>query len=274
MPTALLVLDVPDVLADLTLDERVRAHRLLDTLPAGSAFARRTAAALHGFDVPAHTERDVPRRLEVVVPFGRTPVRREGVRCYAAELGDDVVEVDGLPVTSVLRTAVDVARFCPRFVALPVLDVAARAGLFSPVQALVRLDDLPGGRGVRIARHTAGMVDPGAESPPESLVRIRLDDAGFPRPQTQIPVPGARGELLRLDLGWQERRVAVEYDGREFHDGWREQRHDGARREHLQRLGWVVLPVTSGDVLGRVPRLEQAVGEVLGMEPRLRTRRW
>ena len=78
----------------------------------------------------------------------------------------------------------------------------------------------------------------------------------------------------RLDLGWPERRVAVEYDGEEFH-GTPEQRvHDERRRATLERCGWTVISVGSGEVLGRSLALERGVGELLGLEPATRSRLW
>ena len=97
-------------------------------------------------------------------------------------------------------------------------------------------------------------------------MRLRVVDAGFPRPEPQIWVHDARGApLYRLDMGWREVRAAGEYDGEEHH-GPDEAEHDRHRRAVLeQEHGWTVLVAGRGDVLGRDMGLERAVGEVLGL---------
>lgn len=101
-------------------------------------------------------------------------------------------------------------------------------------------------------------------------------DAGFPRPEPQILVTDEHGVVVyRLDMGWRDKRVAVEYDGVEFHSEEDDVAHDEQRREVLdKRFGWHVVGVGRGLVLGRSLELEYGVGELLGLEPQIRTRRW
>ncbi|WP_432507701.1 hypothetical protein [Kineococcus arenarius] len=212
--------------------------------------------------------------VECVVETGRAPLRRPGVRCYEAVLRGDV-ELDGaVPVTSVLRTCLDTARYEVPPLALAMLDRALRMGLLDPGAALSRLEEVPGERGVARARRLLTLVDAGAESPGESWLRLRLADAGFPRVRTQIEVPRAGRAPWRLDAGWPDRRIAVEYDGEEFHGSARQREHDERRRADLRRRGWTVVGVGRGEVLGRSLALEQGVGELLGLEPAIRRRLW
>jgi very-short-patch-repair endonuclease len=81
--------------------------------------------------------------------------------------------------------------------------------------------------------------------------------------------------LYRLDMGWPERRIAVEYDGEEFHSAPEHRVRDAARRTHLAReFGWHAVGVGEGEVLGASLDLERGVGELLGLEPQIRRRRW
>ena len=58
------------------------------------------------------------------------------------------------------------------------------------------------------------LFDAGAQSPKETWLRLLLIQAGLPRPQTQIPVRDEFGEAIAyLDMGWEDMKVAVEYDG-------------------------------------------------------------
>ena len=64
------------------------------------------------------------------------------------------------------------------------------------------------------SRACCDLVDEGAQSPKETWLRLLLIEAGFPRPQTQIPVLAPDGyPRYYLDMGWPEFMVAVEYDG-------------------------------------------------------------
>jgi very-short-patch-repair endonuclease len=75
-------------------------------------------------------------------------------------------------------------------------------------------------------------------------------DTGFPRPRTQVRVPGPLGASLFIDLGYAAYRVGVEYDGERHHMTRRDREHDESRRRWLrEELGWELVLVTRGDVL-------------------------
>jgi len=78
-------------------------------------------------------------------------------------------------------------------------------------------------------------------------VLLSLFDAGFPVPTQQFPVLDMRGrEVYRLDLAWEEPRVALEYDGYAAHA--ERVARDAARDEDLRRRGWVVIRATVEDL--------------------------
>lgn len=266
--------DLARRLVDLSLDDADRVRALATALPAGGAVSRRTAAALHGFHLFGHREQNARLPLQCTLPRGSERIRRPGVESFTATLDGDVTHLDGLPVTTVERTVLDVARWCPPDLALPMLDLALRRGAWDRDELLARAEEVRGDRWVAQARYLITVADAGAESPGESLLRLRLADAGFDRPQTQIRVERGRGRHYRLDLGWAERRVAVEYDGVEGHDGAVHRAHDTRRRQWLFAQGWTVVVAHKGHVLGRSMELENAVGEILGVAPRNRYRRW
>ncbi|KOX09473.1 hypothetical protein ADK66_12145 [Micromonospora sp. NRRL B-16802] len=98
--------------------------------------------------------------------------------------------------------------------------------------------------GARRARWIFGLADGGAQSPPESQLRVRLVLGGLPRPAVQHPVRLPKGIVLHPNLAWPEYRVAVEYDGQWHADA--EQLHRDRRRLNLLvGAGWLVLHVTS-----------------------------
>jgi len=91
----------------------------------------------------------------------------------------------------------------------------------------------------------AQLLDPRAESPRESLLRVRMVDFGLPQPTSQRVVRDADGVFLaRLDFGWEEERVGVEYDGAHHREA---QTHTGDLRRHnqLRAHGWTVFQLDS-----------------------------
>lgn len=161
---------------------------------------------------------------------------------------DEVEVIDGVAVTSPARTAFDLGCWYPIATAVAGIDALART-------AEVKLADLEllarryaGRRGIAQARVAAALFDAGAQSPKESWLRVVLTQAGLPRPRTQIPVHNAFGDVLSyLDMGWEDLKVAVEYDGEQHrNDRWQYTR-DIRRLEALEGLGWIVVRVVAGD---------------------------
>jgi hypothetical protein len=256
-------------------DITTRARCLALRLPPGAAISRLTAAWLYGIDGRMPEQRCGPLVIECTVPCGREPLSRPGVKCYVAQLGDDVHLVDGVPCTSPERTAVDLLRWLSPHMGLAVADGLAARGLVC-VEALPQaVERFRGASGVAQARHLAPVVEPLTQSFGESWTRLRMLDAGFPRPEAQIPILVDDHLLYCLDMGWRRRRLAVEYDGEEFHSSEQQRQRDLRRRDDLERrFGWNVLAVGKGEVLGRSMDLERAVGDLLGMAPRISSRRW
>jgi very-short-patch-repair endonuclease len=99
------------------------------------------------------------------------------------------------------------------------------------------------------------LFDSGAQSPKESWLRLVLIQAGLPRPQTQIPVVNEFGSAIAyLDMGWEDVKVAVEYDGEQHRSDRHQYTWDLRRSEILQRRGWIVVRVVAGDRPAEVVR--------------------
>ncbi|HEX4471265.1 MAG TPA: DUF559 domain-containing protein [Nocardioides sp.] len=102
-------------------------------------------------------------------------------------------------------------------------------------------------RGVVQVRERVPLIDPRAESQPESWTRLELLDHGLPSPEVQwwIVVDGV--PTYRLDLAYPHAKVAIEYDGEEFHSSDADKVHDRERRAWLQQYGWTVIVVDRMD---------------------------
>lgn len=208
--------------------------------------AGRAAAALHGAKWV-----DEATSVELIGPFSHPPpgivVRRERIGPH------DVVELAGLPVTNLARTAFDLARHLPRGLAVAHLDALAGATDLAAKDVAPLIERHQGARGVRLCREALLLMDGGAQSPRESWLRLILIDAGLPRPTTQIRVTDGR-LVAYLDLGWEESMVAFEYDGDQHRtDRWQYVK-DIRRAEMVERLGWLVVKVIKEDHPNEVVR--------------------
>ncbi|MCM3661893.1 type IV toxin-antitoxin system AbiEi family antitoxin [Georgenia satyanarayanai] len=266
---------IPVDLAD-NLDARIAATALV--LPRGAAVARESAAWILGLDVRPPERWRAPPLLECLVPLGAVRPDRPGINAFISDLPpEDIAMVSGLPVTTPTRTGMDLARYRPRFIGLGSVDALTHAGLTTIDELAAAAERLNGRRFIRRARDVIDLCEPAAESPPESWCRLRLIEAGLPRPVVQISLTDEHGrEVYRLDMGILKERVGIEYDGREHHlRTVAQERHDERRRRDIHdRFRWTALATTSRDILGREPLLEHAVMELLGISLEVRRRRW
>ncbi len=130
-----------------------------------------------------------------------------------------------------------------------------RVGGFAVADLSAQLPRFRGARGVRQLRQLVPWADRRAESPAESLTRLRLYDDGLPAPAVQYEVRNVVGAVIyRLDLAYPELKLAIEYDGEEHHTSSDDRAHDLRRRDYLRRLGWTIVVLTAADVYGRDPQ--------------------
>ena len=236
-----------DVYADAAQEQ---THRLLAraaslAMPAGAALGGLTAADLWG--VPDLVGPDDP--VEVVLPPGTRWDPAPGVRVRTAHLAGDVVgHGPWLRWTSRVRTAVDLARSggsdLDEEVAL--LDRLVHAGMVQLGDVRAAAAALPRCRGSRRAREVAALADGLAESPQETRLRLLLHRAGL-SPVAQHVVRHRGAFVARVDLGWPDRRLAVEYDGL-WHRDPQQFVADRRRLNALLAAGWRIVFVTAADL--------------------------
>jgi hypothetical protein len=162
--------------------------------------------------------------------------------------------VDGMVVTTAARTAFDLGRRLELKMGVQRIDALMNAtGLqIRDVEAIAERH--AGVRGLVQLRETLRLVDGGAESPYESLTRVLLVEAGFPVPQTQIPIFDELGRLFaRIDMGWPEWLVGVDFDGAHHWTDSKQRTWDVERYAKLPDLGWIDVRLTSG-MLHRNPQ--------------------
>lgn len=212
------------------------AARLLALAPDHVA-SHRSAALLHGWPVLG-----IPPPQPLLSRSPRTTTDASSSRfvrvATLAEL--DIVELDGLQVTSPARTVVDVARHEQWRSAVVVGDAALRAGLDPEQLAEVagRCRKWPGGTaGLQVVHFADGRAD----GPLESIARVAFAALGLPAPELQVEVRDLEGRLIGIvDFLWRAQRTVCEMDGLLKYDGdpfalrREKEREDDLRRSGLE----------------------------------------
>ena len=150
-----------------------------------------------------------------------------------------------------MRAGADLLRLLPLPQAVVVADAVQHAGLCDREALQAELAASAAGlRGVVRARRALELSDARAESPPESLLRLALVQAGL-RPVPQFVVLDEHGRFVaRVDLALPAQRLAFEYDGRAVHEREDVFVRDRRRANDLARVGWTVLRFTAADLRG------------------------
>ncbi len=159
-----------------------------------------------------------PMRVDVLAPTGpsgSTPLISRHV-----EPETEVVEIDGMLVTGLARTVVDIARGIDLHravaIAYAALNEKTRGGLALVVPApdLEReLAEIAFRHGEARARHVVDFADGRSGSPIESSSRLTIDELGLPSPVLQHPFPRTGGGLWWVDFWWPEVGLVGECDG-------------------------------------------------------------
>lgn len=226
---------------------------------ARGVLSHQSAALVHGLVVPAWVRPD--GRLHLSRPHDRGLSGLPRVQTHARSVPPvDVTSIHGIPCTSLERTWVDLASLMPRGPVDPLVIAgdalvnhpwagegqargAARTTVVSLRAALERAGRF---KGVRAARLALDLVRVGADSPPETELRLALLAAGLPEPELQARIDPADPWAPAVDLAYRPWRLSLQYDG--AHHRTREQQGRDARRDGLvQDAGWRSLRLTAED---------------------------
>jgi hypothetical protein len=220
-----------------------------------ATIAGAAAAALHG-------AKWIPDAVPVELIHNNSRAPRGVLTRRDALIDGETQTLEGRPhwvVTTPERTAFDIGRRGAIHSAVVRLDALARATGIKVDDVLSVVKSHPRSPGLRTLEAALELVDPGAQSPRESYLRLLLIDAGLPRPQTQLPVLGVDGiPVAYLDLGWEDLMVGVEYDGDHHRIDRRQYVKDIRRLEMLERMGWLIVRVVAEDRPAEVLRQVRA----------------
>ena len=229
-------------------------------LPPGAAFSGLTAAWLHGIDV-------VPcNPIETTVPDEAGVSARAGIAVRRSTLAKgDVVQVRGMPATSIVRTLGEVCARLSLVEAVVIADAALHDRRIKLHQLVSWADSSAGRRGIRNLRRVLALVEPATESPMESRLRLVLVLGGLPRPKAQVSIHDRWGRFVgRPDLYYEQHRLGIEYDGGAHRNALAE---DNRRQNKLLNAGVRLLRFTGADVLGNPDLVAGQVRAILAEPP-------
>ncbi len=179
----------------------------------------------------------------------------------------EVLDVRGIAVTTAARTAFDIGRHTVvETVAVMRIDALMnRTSLdLDAIRAVAAAHR--GVPGLSRLRTVLSLVDGGAESPQETIARLALIRAGLPKPTTQVEIFDEFGEFVaRVDMAYERLKVAIEYDGEQHWADPKIRQADIDKMYELNRLGWIVIRVSSDQLRYRrttyTTRVEKALLE-------------
>lgn len=186
-----------------------RVHAVAVTRP-GCVFSHESAAALLGLPVTGE-----PRDVHVLADESGSGGDRGGLRVHTTRDPREIIEIDGVALTSAAECAIDIARDRRELVGLSVADAVLRAGHVRSADVLVaRNEDRASSRGRRRARWSLHRADGASESTLESFSRGTVDLLGYGEPELQAVLGRDR-----VDFRWAEDGVIGEADGDLKFDG-------------------------------------------------------
>ena len=239
---------VPEV-EGCPLDRSIRPYTLVTESAAASH-----ASAFLLWEFPGFLPGSDEQLIHISRPDSVAIMRRPGVKGHRGQFfADEIVNLNGLLVTSRTRTWLDCARkmsideitvVADHLLRIPRPDFEGRSEPFAAKEELGEmLDRHKGTPGIRKARLALEQARIGADSAPETRLRLALAYAGLPEPQLNMRTELSAGVVRQPDLAYQDRKVAVEYEG-EGHSEAAQIVRDIAREEDFARAGWLLVRIS------------------------------
>lgn len=231
------------------------AARALSEATPGAWISHVTAARLRGSLLPSWLS-DC-NELHLSKPTAFPGARRKGIHGHRVIVKPGEVEfVDGIWLSTRERTWLDLARQLPlndlvamgdELIRIPRPELEGRERAYSTVEELRCLVARhPNLQGVVRARQALDLMRVGSDSAPETFLRLSMLDAGLSEPELQVGLRPADPLSPSADLGFRQRKVAVQYDG--SHHLLEPQRLSDHRRDKaFEAAGWAVIIVDKTD---------------------------
>jgi hypothetical protein len=178
---------------------------------------------------------------------------------------DEIQMCRGLPVTTPVRTAYDLARWQKQLVeAVVAVDRLANRGQFDPAEVLQLAQRYPGARGSARLPRVVELADRRSGSPMETRLRLVLVLRGLPVPEVQYPVlDDRRRRAVWLDLAYPEHRIGIEYEGADHGNPDRVLR-DVSRITRLVADSWRIYRFTKFEIYSEQDQIARTIWRALG----------
>jgi hypothetical protein len=224
-----------------------------------AVFSGRTAAWLHGLDLPPCNP------IEVTLPLRCHTTRLVGVAVRRSTVSaGEIVMRRGMRATSVVRTLADLGRRLPLVEAVAALDMALHKRLLESTDLRSWSCAHPGYRGIARLRRAIELAEPATESVMETRLRLLLVLARLPRPHAQISLYDEFGDFVgRPDFYYPHQRLALEYDGSTHRQNLT---GDNRRQNRLVDAGYRLLRFTAADVISAPNSVVALVRRALSAE--------
>lgn len=235
----------PGVVRHVAHPDTWRGRLLAACLSTGGLASHRSAAVLWGLDSIVGT------MVEASVAWGAVS-RRPGVLLHRSTQMHTAgqVMIDGIPVTGLARTLIDLAAVVPPGLLESAVDDALRLRRINwpELHHGVLLHEVQGRRGCRVLRGLIAERYGRSEVPlsdwSRQVVR-RLVDGGLPEPELEYRVLDGDGALVaQVDVAFSVHRLAIELQSKRWHLNHRSFDADPVRWNRLTATGWRVYPIT------------------------------
>jgi len=232
------------------------AARSLSAASPGAWISHVTAAKIHGFSLPPWLSDS--HELHLSKPRTLPAVRRKGVIGHTVVVSEGEIELShGMWISTRSRTWLDLARILPlnelvsvgdELIRVPRPEFEQRELPFTTIHELrIMVDRHKNLQGVVRAREALDLMRVGADSAPETALRLAMLDAGLPDPELQVRLYINDPFSPSADLGYRQRRVAIQYDGG-HHLGPEQILSDRRRDKAFEAAGWTVLIFGKSDL--------------------------
>jgi len=252
------------------LVRRCLAYSLI--LKPGQYLSHQTAARLWKTPLPSSFTDAEPLHVSAVTPK-RAPEGRGTIGHQARAGLTRVVDRFGFPVSDAASTWLSLANTLDRddlvaagdhFVLDPAVLDPYDLRPHCSIAELERRARLPRSAGSPAASVAVKLVRQGAESRPETRLRLVLVRAGLPEPELARDLYDSRGKwLARVDLYFPEWRVVVEYDGEQHRTSSVQYDRDERRLEALIGADYSVVRVRKGQLFGHPDVAAERVARAL-----------
>jgi hypothetical protein len=192
-------------------DLRILVRSYVDRLPPDAVFSHRSALIVHGLPVPYIDPGEV--FAESVSPRSGVRLASMLVRRLSLDIAAQEI-LEGIPVTTVLQTLLDIARDYPLAFSVAVLDSAVRSSAVTVDELRSYSKSHPVRTGTRKIVRALENVDARRESVAESICAVRFVEYSVPGFEPQIEVRDENGKHLgRTDFANEGAKVIAEFDG-------------------------------------------------------------